>query len=439
VDELRGIRLAAAIGATDRGTLWRASREREHDRIVRVIAPRFCDGRFRQALSTLRQRGHDRVLGVAGEGWSDGHYYVEYSVHAAWRSLAEWLGTPADWWERLAVLGDVCDAVAHWQRSPLHPLGMTLHSVVVVGHAGEARPWLVPCPPMAVTSPCDLFGVDAAVVATLAPETIRGVPFDDRAQDAYALGTLAAQVLGCRPARLAADDDEHQLEAQARGVLLRSTATGSHIPEYLHTTPEVERLFIAIRHYRHLKPDVRPRDAAELRTAIAAVTEPLWLAGALRAADPAAALRVLTRAIDRAPERLDLRRERCLVAEDVIERSEGPVADGVEERLLRDLKVVADFDAEDGASWHRRAALVHLRRGDPAGAATAFHAATVADPGDLDSLLGYAQCWVELRDPGNAWLTAVEANRRVDRMARNHLLTDWEADQWRARFAMYMR
>src|SRR2546426_734568 len=108
MDGLPGVQLAAAIGATDRGTLWRASGDRKHDRIVRVIEPRFRDGRFRQALSTLRQRGHDRMLGVAGEGWSDGRYYIEYAVHGAWRSLAEWLSEPVDWWERLAVLGDVC-------------------------------------------------------------------------------------------------------------------------------------------------------------------------------------------------------------------------------------------------------------------------------------------------------------------------------------------
>jgi hypothetical protein len=439
MDGLQGVQLVVTIGATDRGTLWRASREREHDRIVRVIEPRFCDGRFRQALSTLRQRGHDRLLGVAGEGWSDGRYYVEYSIHTAWRSLAEWLSKPVDWWERLAVLGDVCEAVAHWQRSPLHPLGMTLHSVVVVGNADEARPWLVPCPAMTVTSPCDLFGVDATVVASLAPETIRGVPFDDRAQDAYALGTLAAQVLGCQPARLAADDDEHQLEAQARGMLLRSTATGSHIPEFLHATPQIEQLFIAIRHYRHLKPDARPRDAQELRAAITAVTEPLWLAGELRAVDPAAALRVLNQALTRAPERIDLRRERCLVAEDVLAQSTGPEADEIAERLLRDLKVVADRDPDDGACWHRRAAEIYLRRGNPEAAAAEFHAATTADPSDLDALLGYAQCWAELSDPGNAWRTAAEANRRIDRLVRNQLLTKWEAGQWRDRFAKYMR
>ncbi|ONI77969.1 hypothetical protein ALI144C_31720 [Actinosynnema sp. ALI-1.44] len=437
MDGLRGVRLAASIGATDRGTLWRASREREHDRIVRVIEPRFCDGRFRQALSTLRQRGHDRMLGVASEGWSDGRYYVEYSVHAAWRSLAEWLGKPADWWERLAVLGDVCEAVAHWQRSPLHPLGMTLHSVVVVGRPGEARTWLVPCPSMTVTSPCDLFGVDATVVATLAPETIRGAQFDDRAQDAYALGTLAAQVLGCQPARLAADDDEHQLEAQARGVLLRSTVIGSDIPEFLHATPQVERLFAAIRRYRHLKPDVRPRDAQELRSAIAAVTEPLWLAGQMRVAEPATAMRVLDQALTREPDRMDLRREWCLVAEGVLAQSTGRTADEIVERLLRYLKVAAD--PEDPGSWHRRAAEIHLRRGDWQSAATQFHAATVANPSDLDALLGYAQCWIGLDDPGNARHTAAEANRRIDRLARNQLLTKWEADQWRDRFAKYMR
>ena len=219
-----GIHLAAAIGPTNCGSLWRASRDSEHDRIVRIVDPRFCDERFKRALENLRQRQYPRMLRIASEGWSGAHYYIEYEVSPPWQTLEERLAECDGWWDRLLLLGPVCDAIALWQRSPVHPLGLNLRNIVLADEGGQQLPWLVPCPAIVISSPCDLFGLDSTVIAALAPETIRGVLLNARAQDAYALGTLAAQATGC-PVSRSARDDESRVETQARGALLVSTGT----------------------------------------------------------------------------------------------------------------------------------------------------------------------------------------------------------------------
>ncbi|WP_054051248.1 hypothetical protein [Alloactinosynnema sp. L-07] len=423
--------MTAAVGRTGRGTLWRATREVDHDRIVRFIDPRFSDGRFRQALTALRGRASGRMLAIREDGWSDGQYYVEYAVDPSWRTLEERLAALPDWWDRLALLDQVCAALDHWRHGPVRPLGITAREIVII----DDQPWLAPCPPTTVASPCDLFGLDVTVVETLAPELIRGTPFDDQAQDAYALATLVAQAMACPRTRLAADDDEHRIEAQARGVLLRSTVDGSAVPATMHGSPQVERLFRTIRHYRHSRPDVRPRDASELRDAIAAAIDPVTLIGGI--ADGDAAIRIVDAALAREPERTDLRLLRCELAWDQLDLVAGSPADDRVDRLTRDLKVLFGQNVLTDPLWHKRLAHLHLRRDDHRAAANAFHAAAAADPSDLDALVGYARSWLALGERGYAHQTAVEANRRIDRMVRNQLLTPGEADQWRTRFVPF--
>ncbi|ANZ41015.1 hypothetical protein BBK82_38585 [Lentzea guizhouensis] len=256
-----GVQLQDMLGVTDRGSLWRA-----HDTVLRVVEPRFCDEAFREALTRLRHRRYPRLLEITGEGWTDGHFYVSYAVTPPWQTLEERLAGPLDWPERVALAADVCRAVELWQASPVHPLGLSLRSIVLMRHAGRWLPWLVPCPPIARPTPRDLFGLDATALAPLAPELIRGTA--TVALDGYALGTLVAQVLG--PAT-GTYDDEGRVEAQARGVLL--SATGTRVPVFLHHTPQFQAVVRTIERYRHPHPQARPDDAGDLLAALEAVVD----------------------------------------------------------------------------------------------------------------------------------------------------------------------
>ena len=467
-----GITLDAPLGSTDRGALWRASRRREHDRIVRLIEPVFCDGRFKQALANVRHRHHPRMLAITGEGLSGAHFYIEYAADAPWQTLGERLGALGNWRDRMAVLGLVCDALSHWSTSPVHPLGLNANSIVMVRDAGRWLPWLLPCPAITTSSPCDLFGVDPAAVAALAPEEIRGVQLDHRAQDAYAIGTLVAQAVGCTGPRLAADDDETRIETQARGALLRSTVEHSEIEPFLQQVPQVQELFRRIRHHRHPSPDARPGEVGKLRSAIAAVADPVALATALRHTNPHAALRVLAqpsvqeghqlassilaaeicvelgnlpealrhldRAVSVAPFRIDLRKQCCdlrwlaylelppLVGEDDPEGQE----------LLKDLTWLKVLDPLPGNEAYLRAADVHRRRGEFDKAATELYEAAEREPGDLEALLRYAECWkTDLGDRDTAAAIVNEALSRIGKLERSEMLTEVEARQWRELFA----
>jgi len=104
----------------------------------------------------------------------------------------------------------------------------------------------------------DLFGIDAPILAAVAPEIVRGVALDRRAPDSYALATLAAQAAGCAEDAGSAEDDDGRVTAQARGTLLRADEPRSAVQESLHRAPEVRQLFQAIRRYRHPTGPGRP-------------------------------------------------------------------------------------------------------------------------------------------------------------------------------------
>jgi len=463
----KGIELAA-IGPTDRGYLWRASRNREHDRIVLTVDPRFCDERFRHALKNLRQRQHPRMLRIASEGWSGAHYYIEYEVDPPWQTLEERLAGCAGWRDRILLLGPVCDALPLWQRSPVHPLGLNLRNIVLTDHAGHELPWLLPCPAITISSPCDLFGLDSTVVAALAPEAIRDIVRLDRKQDMYALGTLVAQAAGCPESR-SARDDESRIEAQARGALLGTTATGSVIDPFVHAAPQVHDLFRTVRHYRHPTPDARPHDVGELRSALAAVTDPIALAEVFRSIDPSRALELLSSvdpgdpvqhlrgtclaaeihrdsgdrerllrcldlAVSLAPERIDLRRHRSEARWDLLRTTPGDVPAAETDLLLKDLKLVRALDPSAGTMPYLCAAEIHRRNGDPASAAKELYDALELDPTDLDALLLYAQCWMDLDDRASAAAVADAARRRISGMVRAGVISGREGQQWNDRF-----
>jgi hypothetical protein len=463
--------MVAMVGVTDRGALWRASRQRPNDRIVRVVEPRFADGAFRQAVSALGQRQHAGMLEITSHDWTpDGRYYVEYATGTTWRTLAERLADLTGWQDRVALLERVCSLFPRWRRSPVHPIGLSPHNVVVVAEDDHWLPWLVPCPSVTLSSPCDLFGVDTVAIAALAPEVVRGVQLDDRAVDVYALGTLVAQALG--DTDLAAIlDDADRVEAQARGMLLPPMTTSTRIPSTLSEVPAGQDMFRAVEHYRQTAPSARPPDADELRSILARVADPVAAARTLRRTDPVRALDVLQwvreddvgarldacllaadittehgdheavlrhlgDAVALAPGRSDLRHRRYEAAWQVFESlPAGGRRDPVGQTILDDIAWLRPMASDDDTTLFLRAAEIHLSSGDPGAALTELYGALVRDPGDLAALWQYCRCWIELGDPAKAGQTATEARRRIDRMFDAQLLTAGEAQLWRERFA----
>jgi hypothetical protein len=463
-----GIGLNAEVGPTDRGTLWRASRERDGDRIVRFVEPRYCDEQFRQGLRSMRDRPSSQLLRIVGEGWSGAHYYIEYEVEPPWQTIEERLAGCAPWPDGIELLRPVCRALPDWWRSPVHPLGLNLRNVVLTEAAGPQRPWLLPCPAIAVTSPCDLFGLDSTVVAALAPEMVRGVGMDHRAQDIYALGTLAAQAAGCTAGVL---PDAARVEAQARGALLVASPDRWPVATPLAGTAQWRRLFQTVARYRHTVPEARPNDAVELQAALAAAADPITLADGVQQAEPDRALTLLApltagtpagpadpvrqlralrlaaeitqaaadwpavlvyldRAVGLEPDLVDLHRWRCEVLWQVFQADRADLGDD----LLRELDRIKPMDPDASATPYLRAAEVHQRRGDNHAVAAELYGAAERDPADLRTLKRYAIVLSELGGRSEAAAVQAMARRRIRGMVAVGMLTAEEGARWTREF-----
>jgi hypothetical protein len=470
-----GVELEAVVGNTDRGVLWRARRQRPHDRIVRVVESRFADGAFRQAVSGLGQRQPAGMVEITGHDWTaDGRYCIEYATGGAWQTLGERLAELTDWQDRVVLLERVCALFPRWQRSPVFPLGLSLHNIVMVAEEDHWFPWLVPCPVVTPSTPGDLFGVDTVAIAALAPEIVRGARPDNKAVDAYALGTLVAQVLGNRD-RSHGMDDEQRVEAQARGILWPSLSAGTRMPAALRDTRAGAELLRTVERYRQPTPSARPVSADDLHVALSAMADLVSIARELRRADPLRALEVLRlvrrddqrarveagllgaeiaaerddrettlqflgTAVEAAPYRFDLRDRRCRAAWRLFESlPPGRRRTDIGKLIIADIALLEPTTPDDDATTLRlRAAEVRLRCGDPAAAARELFRALNRDPGDFEALLLYCRCWLELGDIPNARRTSTEARRRIDRMAETQLLTTGEARQWHERFAQLL-
>ncbi|MFG1840370.1 hypothetical protein ACGFH8_18360 [Micromonospora sp. NPDC049175] len=466
-----GIRLGEPLGVTDRGSLWRAHREPEQPRIIRFVGQRFSDRQFRDALAVLRQREHPRMAPIAGHGFSGSHYYVEYEAGAECRTLEEGMSAAPHWRDRLLLLRQVCDVLPQWLAGPVRPLGLNLRNIVLRRTAGRWYPWLLPCPPVSLPSPRDLLGVDRHVLAAIAPEAVRGIHADPRAQDWYALGTLAAQAAGCAPGEPAGDD---AVTDQARNALLHPAAGTSEIPAFLEASAEVRSLFEVVRHYRFADPAVRPAEVNGLQAAIDAVTDVLALAEARRSANPDHAVEMLSwlrrdeggrylrgalLAAEVSAELGDVRRVRDLVGE-VLDVLPGHLPDARRARRLRadalwqlaeqadpppgpddpaSRELLADLDAlksdrDAGTDPYLRAARLYRRWHQPSRAADELYAAAEADPSDLEVLRLYRECWLELGEQANATEVSKIGHHRADRMRAVGMLTETEAQWWHEAF-----
>jgi hypothetical protein len=461
-----GATVTDRIGETDRGTLWWATRHREHDRIVRLVDSRFCDDRFRDALRRLRERPPGPALRIVAEGWISARYAVEYAVDPPARTLGEMLADRPRWLDRLRLVGLLCDAMSGWQRDPSLPACVGLHNLVFAGADQHAPLRLLPCPACAPSTPWDFAGMDGAVLAAIAPEVIRGVPLHQRAQDQYALGTLAAQAVGCQVSALRHRDSD-RIEAQARGALLRVSQAHSELPPVLRGTPPVERLFGAIERYRYPVPEARPDGVGELRSAIDDTTDLLALAEAVRPADPdacvlllswadesdpglltaslqraaevclqndepVAALEHLDRALRAVPNHLDLRRLRAEVLWQLFQAD--PADTNRLADLVADLSFVDQRDTSSRPPWRRRIAEAYRLAGDLAKETDALDGALARNGVDLQLLLRYAECLKSLGALAEFDEAVRRARKRIANLALSHRLDEERRREWDAAF-----
>ena len=466
--------MSSCIAVTGPATLWQGS----DDFIVRTIDPRYCNVKFRNTLGSLIGRQYARMVRIESEGWSGVQYAVEYHPGSSWEPLATHFQR-LHWRMRLQVVCDICEAVALWQHGPIHPLSLNLFNIVMIRDVGRWFPWLLPCPPLEYESPCDLFGAHPAVISATAPEVIRGISFRHRAQDMYALGTLAIHALGVNERKESATDEE-RIEAQVCGELLPGDLTASDVEPFLQNIPALHELIRVIHQYTYISPDVRPVDERVLAAACSRAidaTDPVLLAGEcvgigefedanqilewgfkyfentregrLLAVDVCKQLGDFPKALqhleiaialddglslDDLQRRIYLRREYLgsLPAPD----PNAPDPEG--DLLLKDIELIKQVPP----ALLDRPNLVALvvgyvlrRRGDVGGAIQEYYRATKQEPGDLDALWLYGDA---LRDAGyrqEAAQVTTEANRRINKMSTNQMLSPQEVLEWQVQFA----
>ena len=471
-----GIQLEELIGATERGTLWRATRQSKGDRIVRIVDPRFCDLRFRQSLNHLRERPQPRMLQIVGEGFAGVHFYIEYCADSPWETL-EANFKRLHWRMRLAVMDSICQVLPFWSKSPIHPLGLNERNIIMVNLKGRWFPWLLPCPALHYASPRDLFGCDSPVISALAPEIIRGVPFPERTQDIYALGTLAIHALGCKEVRQAVTDED-RVEAQACGALLFCDMNTSEIEDFLYNVESLKRLLPVIQRYAHIAPEARPLEVLELQAAshsAVEATKPGTLAlacvrqqnsrGALKMLqwgfntfgdnlverllaasicekieEFAQALKHLDFAVEIQPGELKLRWRRndlrWRLYQNLPPLSSGePDPEG--DLLITDLnwlKLRSETNPTQRNKPHKRLATVYRRRNDLLSAAQELFRATELEPADMEALYLYAECFKDLEKFVEVVQIVQVAHDRIGKMTKNEMMEETEAQRWREQF-----
>lgn len=430
-----GVELGDRIGTTDRGELWWGHRRVAGDRLLRFLDPYRCDERFRASLARLRQCAAPGMLRVASAGWVGVHYCVEYEVDAPpLLTLDEVFGGSRRWWQNLAVVRRVRDAVPRWRVGPVHPLGLSTKSLLVAGGDHPSAPRLAACPPIE-SPPDELIGVDLDVLAARSPESVRGVAVDPTASDIYALGTLAAQAIGwsvrsTRPA-------DCPVTIQARGALLALEPDLSLVGAVFGETTAIRQLVRAIRQCRHTSPDARHPGDDRLGAVLADVSDPEALANALPSDfdEGLLDLGAIDAALEIAPAHIGLRWCRCRARLHALRTSPpGPDIRERAEDLLRELDIVRALDASLGTRPWLLASEVRERTGDLDGLARELRHVVTVDGADLASRLTLLRCCISTSDREEEDAIRREAHGRIDDLQASSSLTTEEATQWRSRF-----
>jgi tetratricopeptide (TPR) repeat protein len=491
-NSVNGIRLDHVLGATERGTLWRGTRQHHGDRIVRLIDSQFCNFRFRNALSSLRASPQPRTLPIASDGFAGNQFYVEYVSDGRWVTLESHFERK-HWRDRLRSLQQICEVFAQWSKGPTRPLGLNVCSIVMVNDAGLWFPWLLPCPPFDYTSPYDLVDIAPPVLLSLAPEIVTDVEGDTRMQDSYALGSLALCALGVSESRPGATQEE-LLEEQACGVRAAfelktaSVLQSSAVESFLHSSGAIERLLFVIRHYLQPAPEARPIMPAELLEACKhtlSATDPLALATELlqrgnsrealkvlawgrekfgedfqnlllaveickKVEDFPTAVQHLNRVIELIDQtgsgaiedfqlRLSLCQQRCdlswLLYENLPALVEGE-PDPYGDTLLKDLTWLKAVGSEprNRNEYYLRAAMVYRRRGDLTSTSQELYEAAELEPSDLTALFLYGDCLKDLGEHEAVAQLLQEARRRIERMTLAEFISQSESQLWLEKF-----
>jgi len=470
--------LEAPLGVTERGTLWQASRVKPGDRIIRRMDPRYCDAPFLQALAMLRDHPLRQVVPIVGEGWIEDTYCLEYALPGQWQLLKNYQAD-LHWRQRLYTVYQVVEAIQEWMKSPVHPLGLHLSSLVMVAQGDVMAPWLLACPPMACTSPLDFWDVDAGVLACLPPEQVRGVYSDSRLQDGYALGALAALALAENDGEDQPLTREEMIENHVRGRMAPAPALeGGQVEAFLQDYPPLQELAGCIRRYTLASPSSRPINLQELRGAIIQAlnkTEAVELAKAqlerdsdtdlvfemldwgfltgsdsvqarsfgadlaLHAGDLDRAIEYMDQAALLAPGSLEIRRKCCdlrlvrMFASPEIPAGqpdpEGDILLGELEWLLG-----ATFDQTGQRELVVKTAQVYLHRQDLARAAKMLYLAVEQGPSDLNALYLYAKCLVKMGATDSARQAAAIAHDRIDKMVKSEMLAERKGHEWHEKF-----
>ncbi|MCI0487096.1 MAG: hypothetical protein L0229_10905 [Blastocatellia bacterium] len=482
------------IARTERGELWLLAGQPDSARILRIVEPRFCDLDFRQSVRNLRERRYPRTLPIVDEGWIEDRYYIEYVADSPYEPLEAHFRR-LHWRLRLSVIRQICEVLPQWNNCPTRPLGLNGQNIIMMKTAGRWLPWLLAAPPLKFASPCDLFGCDPGVLAALAPEIIRGVAFDERAQDSYALGHLALRALGCHQLSPSLTDEE-RIEAQARASSVNSEIKASDTEEFLRKEDALKQLMQAALHYTQPKPVARPMGADSLKEACVKAfdsTDPLRLAtdmarrgqeqealrrlewgfhhfgenvdGHLMAANICEKIEDFPKAIDHLDRAILLLTVRLTGANNfeadasatldqlyqhrfdlrwILYENLPPLAPGSADPegdfLLRDLEMFKELAANslEKNRPYLQAAEIYRRRQDLVMAANELFQAAELEPADFTALFLYGECLKDLGRQEDVVQVVQEAHRRLERMVTNEIMKEREAVGWRQRFDMLL-
>jgi Tol biopolymer transport system component len=199
-------RLTRELGRGGMATVFLA-RDRKHGRDVAVkvvhpfVAAALGPERFLREIAIAAQLHHPNIVPLYDSGEAGGHlYYVmPYEPGLSLRQrLARDGALPLD--EAVAILRDVCDALAHAHEHRIIHRDIKPDNVLLAGRHAMVTDFGVAKAATGATRPAPLTatGMALGTPAYMAPEQIAADPALDYRADIYAVGVLAYEVLAGR-------------------------------------------------------------------------------------------------------------------------------------------------------------------------------------------------------------------------------------------------
>jgi hypothetical protein len=257
---------------TDRGDLSLVVGEGSERRLRRCLRSSVASREFRHSVDDLAAhiRAHlpARLLPVLHHEQIGDHYFIDYGLDGEVQTVPEYFAQ-APWLKRLRFAADALARYDEWRKHVPAPVG--LHAGRLVACRISGGPWLAylaPCPlPLAPTY--NLLEADPAVLASIAPERVRGVSDAGFPEDVYAAGTLVLEALGSRPR--ATGSAAGNVELQARSALLPAELGEGAAEPALRQIPfaaeRLAQLENVARRSVHFDSRARPANLQDLRQA----------------------------------------------------------------------------------------------------------------------------------------------------------------------------